>query len=98
MDGLLLRDSAGLAGSRLRVAIGLNVGGVFIAFLALTIFGFILPLIMSLLAARRGLPGSIQRLDLHVRGLLTGIILVLFPFSSFYDELSFALLRPARTA
>ena len=98
MDGLLLREASGLSGSRLRVAIGLNVGGVFIAFLGLLVFGFILPLIMSALAARRGAPGSALTLDIHVRGLLVGIILVLFPFSSFYDELSFALLRPARTA
>jgi hypothetical protein len=98
MDGLLLREASGLDGSRLRVAIGLNVGGVFIAFLSLIVFGFLLPLVMSVLTARRGLPGSSLRLDLHIRGLLTGIILVLFPFSSFYDELSFALLRPARSA
>ena len=98
MDGLLLREAGGLDGSRLRVAIGLNIGGVFIAFLALILFGFILPLLMSVLAAKRDLPGSALTLDIHVRGVLTGIILVLFPFSSFYDELSFALLRPARTA
>jgi hypothetical protein len=98
MDGLLLREAGALAGSRLRVAIGLNIGGVFIAFLALVIFGFILPLVMSALAARRGAPGSALTLDIHIRGLLIGIILVLFPFSAFYDELSFALLRPARTA
>ncbi|HEV7692529.1 MAG TPA: hypothetical protein VGO52_16960 [Hyphomonadaceae bacterium] len=98
MDGLLLREAGGLDGSRLRVAMGLNVGGVFIIFLGLLVFGFILPLIMSAFAARRGAPGSVQTLDIHVRGLLMGVILVLFPFSSFYDELSFALLRPARTA
>jgi hypothetical protein len=98
MDGLLLREAGGMPESRLRVAISLNVGGVFVAFLALIVFGFLLPLVMSVLAVRRGLPGSVRRLDIHVRGLLGGIILVLFPFSSFYDELSFALLRPARTA
>jgi hypothetical protein len=98
MDGLLLREASGLDGSRLRVAMGLNVGGVFIAFLGLLIFGFILPLVMSVFAARRRAPGSALTLDIHVRGLLVGVILVLFPFSSFYDELSFALLRPARAA
>src|SRR5690348_8443351 len=40
MDGLLLREASGMSGSRLRVAIGLNLGGVFIAFLALIVFGF----------------------------------------------------------
>src|SRR5690349_2837949 len=38
MDGLLLREAGGLDGSRLRVAIGLNVGGVFILFLSLIVF------------------------------------------------------------
>ena len=98
MDGALLREASGISGSRLRVAMGLNIGGVFIAFLCLVAFGFIVPLISSILAASRRQPGSGIRLDIHLRATLAGIILALFPFTSFYDELSFALLRPAREA
>jgi hypothetical protein len=96
LDGALLREASGMSGSRLRVAIGLNVGGVFVGFLVLVVFGFLLPLINSLLALRRRLPGSSRRFDIHVRAVLGAIVLVMFPFSSFYDDLSFALLKPAR--
>lgn len=96
LDGALLREASGMPASRLRVAIGLNVGGVFLGFLTLLVFGFLIPLVMSVLAIRRGLPGSHRRLDIHLRAILGAIILMMFPFSSFYDELSFALLKPAR--
>ena len=96
LDGLLLREASGMTGSRLRVALGLNVGGVFILFLALLVFGFLLPFLTSILALRRRMSGSARRFDIHLRATLGAIILVMFPFSSFYDELSFALLKPAR--
>lgn len=96
MDGLLLREAAGMPASRLRVAIGLNIGGVFIGFLALVVFGFVIPLIASWIAAQRRVPGADGRLALHIRLMLGALIIVIFPFTSFYDDLSFALLRPAR--
>ncbi len=96
LDGLLLREASGMTGSRLRVALGLNVGGVFIGFLAPARVRLPDPAHHVRAGAGAACRDRRCRFDIHVRAVLGAIVLVMFPFSSFYDELSFALLKPAR--
>jgi len=98
VDGVLLRETSGVPPSRLVTVIGLNVGGLGVAFLAFLIAGFAGPLWGTIVALRRHLPGASRTLTLQLKLILAAFILAAFPFPSFYQDLSFALLRSARDA
>ncbi|MDP3739211.1 MAG: hypothetical protein Q8R02_17605 [Hyphomonadaceae bacterium] len=98
VDGVLLRESTGVPPSRLVTVIGLNVGGLGIAFLAFLVAGFAGPLWGTIVALRQRLPGASRTLTLQLKLILSAIILAAFPFTSFYQDLSFALLRSNREA
>ncbi len=78
LDGALLRDSGGTPVSHLYLVAGLYVGGVGLVLLALSLVGFIAPLIGAILAVRQGRPGAHKVLALHVSLLIASVAILTF--------------------
>jgi hypothetical protein len=79
MDGALLREAGDAPASRLYVAMGLYVGGLGVAFLAFTVFGFFGPLVGAVLALKRGEKQARETLALHCVLTAAALALILFP-------------------
>lgn len=96
VDGMLLNDARGMAGSHLAVIAGLDVGALGVGLLAFLVLGFVAPLIGAWLAQRRRESGSGMSLLVNAGLAVAAVLLMAVSSTSATRDLEFAAFRGER--